>query len=69
MCPWNWEKFLKMFVRNFLKKQDFSISVLEWSENVYVFASISWLVSFGVYIYIQYLFDVVRDKFQTINIS
>ena len=50
------------------QKQDFSTSISETSENVYLFVFISWLVSFGVCIYIQYFFDVVRNKLQTKNI-
>ena len=30
----------------------------EASEKMYVFVSVSWLVSFGVCIYIQYFFDL-----------
>ena len=51
------------------KKQDFSTSVSETSENIYLFVFISWLVSFGVSIYMQYLSDVKRNKLQTINIK
>ena len=36
------------------------------SENIYLFVCLLCLVSFGVCIYIQYFFDVVRNKFQTI---
>ena len=36
--------------------------------KIYLFVCISWLVSFGVCIYIQYYFDVVRNKLQTTNI-
>ena len=36
------------------KTQDFSTSISETSENTYLFASISWLVSFWICIYIQY---------------
>ena len=34
----------------------------------YLHIVISWLVSFGVCIYTQYFFDVVRSKLQTISI-
>ena len=47
--------------------KDFNSSS-ETSENLYLFVSLSWLVSFGVYIYMQYFFDVVRHELQTINI-
>ena len=36
------------------KTQDFSTSISETSENAYLFASISWLVSFWICIYIKY---------------
>ena len=36
--------------------------------KMYLFVCISWLVSFGVCIYIRYYFDVVRNKLQTTNI-
>ena len=49
------------------KKGDFSTSVSEANENVYLFVYRLWLVSFGVCIYVQYLFGVVRNKLQTIN--
>ena len=48
--------------------QNFNMTLRETSENVYLFVFISWLVSFGVCIYVQYFFDVVRNKLQTINI-
>ena len=51
-----------------MKKQDFSTSVSEANENVYLFVSLSRLVSIGVGIYMQYFLDVVRNKFQTTNI-
>ena len=50
-------------------KLDFSTPVSQTSGNVYHFVSIWWLVSFGVCVYIQYFFDVVRKKFQTIRRS
>ena len=50
------------------KKQYFSTSISEASKIVYLFVSLSRLVSFGVCINIQYFFDVVRNKLQTINI-
>ena len=43
-------------------------STLETTENKYLFIFVPWLVSFGVCIYIQYFFYVVRNKLQTINI-
>ena len=46
----------------------FSTSISETSENVYLFVFISWLVSFGVCMYIQWFFDVVINKHQTISI-
>ena len=50
------------------EEQDFSTSISETSEIVYLFAFISWLLSFWVCIYIQYFFDMVRNKLQTIDI-
>ena len=44
------------------KKQYFSTSISEASKIVYLFVSLSRLVSFGVCINIQYFFDVVRNK-------
>ena len=63
------EKSWKLLIRDLThkkghKNQDFSTSVSETSENVYLFVFISWLVSF----YTQYFFDVVRNKLQTISI-
>ena len=52
------------------KKQGFLTSIAETSENVYLFVSLSgYLFPFLVCIYIQYFFDVVRNKLQTININ
>ena len=42
-------------------------SVSETSENLYFFDFISSLVSFVVYIYVQYFFDMVRNKLETIK--
>ena len=56
-----------MLIKN-NKKQDFLRSVSETSENEYLFVFNSWLVSFGVCIYIQYFFGVVRNKFKTISV-
>ena len=50
------------------KKEDFSTSISEASGNVYLFVSLSRFASFGVCSYIQYYFDVVRNKLQTIII-
>ena len=52
MCSWNWEK-LKIVRNEFkldIKKQDFSTSISETGEHVFI----SWLVSFGICIRIQY---------------
>ena len=43
-----------------MKKQDFSTSISETSGNV--FLSVSWLVSFGVCIYIQHFFDEIFTR-------
>ena len=62
-----WKNF-KMLIRDFnssLKKQDFSTSISEISENVCLFSFIPvilWSVSLGVCIYKQHFFDVVRNK-------
>ena len=45
-----------------MKKIDFSKSISETSKKINIFISISWLASFGVYVYIQQFFDVVRNK-------
>ena len=45
----------------------FLTSVSETSENLYFFDFISSLVSFVVYIYVQYFFDMVRNKLETIK--
>ena len=42
----------------------FKINIRGKRKNVNLFV----LVSYGVCIYIQYFFDVVRNKLQTINI-
>ena len=42
------------------KKEIFNINIGA-SENVCLFVSLLWLVSFGVCIYIQYFFDVMRN--------
>ena len=47
---------------------DFSTSVLAASENMDPFVFIPWMVSCGVGTYIQYYFDAVRNRLQTINI-
>ena len=56
------EKNQKLLIGNFnskwKKQQDFSTSISEASENVYLFVSVLWLVFFGVSIYIQYFCDV-----------
>ena len=44
---------------------DFSVSIWERSGRLFLFIFMSvilWLVSFGVCIYIQYFFDVKRNK-------
>ena len=44
---------------------DFSVSIWERSGRLFLFIFMSvvlWLVSFGVWIYIQYFFDVKRNK-------
>ena len=46
----------------------FSKSISEARENVNVFVSHLWLVFSAVCTYIQYFFDVMRNKLQTINI-
>ena len=61
-----WEK-LKIVDMEFLtsiKKQDFLASTSNTDENIFLFVFIS---SFGVWVYVQYFFDVVRN--QTIGIS
>ena len=71
-----WERLLlKMFMKlrkvkncwigilTLYEKQNFSTSVSETSDNVYLFVFISCLVSFGVCFYIQYFFGVVRKNF------
>ena len=45
----------------------FLTSVSETRENLYFFDFISSLVSFVVYIYVQYFFDMVRNKLETIK--
>ena len=46
-------------------KKYFPISISEKLENIYLFIFISvilWLVSFALCIYLQYFFDIVRNK-------
>ena len=50
-----WIRILTLY-----EKQNFSTSVSETSDNVYLFVFISCLVSFGVCFYIQYFFGVVE---------
>ena len=55
----------KLFEHKFwlyMIKQDVLTSISEISKNVYLFVSLSWLVSFGVCINMQYFFDTVRNK-------
>ena len=62
---------LKMFTKlrkNKICWEEIINSALETTENGCLVILISWLVSLGVCIYIQYFFDVVRSKLQTINI-
>ena len=71
ICVWKYvhktEKNKKLLRRDFnssLKKNNL-IPISEKSKNVFLFILISvilWFVSFGVCIYIQYSFDVVRNK-------
>ena len=41
---------------------------MSWKKQVKMLVFISWLVSFGVCIQIQYFCDVVRNKLQSINV-
>ena len=52
-----------------MKKQDFSISILETSKNVHLFVFISWLVSFGVCIYINISFTWTNKCWLRINLK
>ena len=52
-----------------MKKQDFSISILETSKNVHLFVFISWLVSFGVGIYINISFTWTNKYWLRINFT
>ena len=60
-----------------MKKAAFLTAISEASENVYLFLSVSWLVSFGVFIYnnislmYKYLLELVkrRSKVQEKKIS
>ena len=48
-----------------MRKQDFSTSISESSENLCLFIFISvtwWLILFGVCFYIWYFFNVVKNK-------
>ena len=71
MCSWNCKKLQivdKEFWLYIKRKQDFSRSVSETSQTACLFIFNSWLVSFGVCIYMQYFFDVLRNKLQAMNI-
>ena len=57
-----------MFVRNFKFILKNTIFQHQYQKQVKFFAFISWLVSFVVCIYIQYFFDVVRNKLRTVNV-
>ena len=52
----------------YLKNIVWSISTSETSENIFFQVFISLFVYFGVYIYVQYFFDVVKIKIQAKNI-
>ena len=58
-----WLRILTLHEKNWMFQ-----NLSEASENVNLFVSLWRLVFFAVCIYIQYLFDVVRNKLQTINI-
>ena len=69
-------KLKSLLIRNFnytLENQNFSTSILEKSENVYLFVSL--LIPFGVCIYMQYFFKYLpelikrRSKVQEKNMS
>ena len=71
-------KLKSLLIRNFnytLENQNFSTSVLEKSENVYLFVSVSLLIPFGVCIYMQYFFKYLpelikrRSKIREKNMS
>ena len=60
MCSWNWEEL--QFIRSFtftLKNRYFEH---HYQKQVKIYVFTSWLVSFGVCIYMQYFFDVMRNK-------
>ena len=64
MRSWNWEK-LKIVDNGFIEETGFfNINIKETCKCFFfIFISvILWLVFFGVCIYIQYFFDVVRNK-------
>ena len=63
MCSWN----SRVLILHEKRIYNFSTWISEANENVYLFVSLLWLVSFGVCIYIQNFFDVVRMKLQAIN--
>ena len=67
ICVHKTEKNLKLLIRSFNSTLFifFQKSISEASENVNLFVSLLCLVSFGFCIYIQYFFDVVRNKLQT----
>ena len=72
LCSWNWEK-LKIAHKdfNFILKTGFSTSISEASENIYFYFITIFhfiLVSMSSSIHIQYLFQVVRNKLQIVNI-
>ena len=58
MCSWNWERIK-------IVHEEFQLHIKETKENV---CFISWLVSFRVRIHMQYFFDMVKYKLQTVNI-
>ena len=49
---------------NIKKNRNFHI---QYQKQVKMFVFISYLVSFGVCIHIEYFFDVVSNKLQTVN--
>ena len=61
-CSWNWEK-LKIFDKGLFNIKNYLTSISE-TMKMYVFVFVSWLVFFGVCIYINIS---LRNKLQTIN--
>ena len=65
---WKWEKlktadeeFSFFIIKNRMFQHQF-----QWQVKMYLFVFISWSISCVVCIYMQYFFDVVRNKLQTI---